>query len=100
MALDERELRRQAALEDACKSISAGRSMSWQDEIRQLRAEVERLRVENAFFRDRLKIISAKADGEHVWRFYSHWTPFVGPNVDEVMRRVIESLPAPPAKEE
>ena len=50
MALDERELRRLASLEDACESISAGNPMLWngtrQDEIRLLRAEVERLREE------------------------------------------------------
>lgn len=66
-------------------------------EVGPLRAEVARLRVENAFFRDRLEIISAKMDGEHVWRFSSGWPPFVGPNVDEVMRRVVESLQSGPA---
>ena len=58
MALDEQSLRRLAALEDQCESISAGNPMYWdecralstirqqQDEIQQLRAEVERLRGE------------------------------------------------------
>lgn len=62
-----------------------------------LAADVERLQAENAFFRGRLEIISVKMDGEHVWRFSSGWPPFVGPNVDEVMRRVVEALQSGPA---
>ena len=61
MPLDEDTLRRLAALEDQCESVSAGNPMYWdecralstihqqQDEIRQLRAEVERLQVHEAF---------------------------------------------------
>ena len=70
-----------------------------------LAAEVERLQQECSFWRDRLRIASAKMDGQHVWRLSSSdWPPLVGPNADAVVRNALEAirsqpLPQPPEEE-
>ena len=72
------------------------------DEVYALRAEIERLREEQSLWRHRLRIASAKMDGQHTWRLSSSdWPPLVGSNPDEVVRNALaairtQPLPAPP----
>jgi hypothetical protein len=70
-------------------------------ELTALRAEVERLREERAFWRGRLHIASPKMDSQHVWRLVNAWPLLVGPDADAVVRNALEAirsqpLPAPP----
>lgn len=62
-------------------------------ELTALRAEVERLREECAFWRDRLRIMSLKADGQHRWRLSgTEWPCLIGPDADAVVRNALEAV--------
>lgn len=66
-------------------------------EIAALRADVEQLRAECAFWRDRLRVASPKMDGQHQWRLSIYaWPPLVGPDADAVVRNALEAIRSQP----
>lgn len=50
------------------------------------------LREENFFLKARYAMHSPKMDGEHQWLAVNRWPKFIGPTIDEAVRRVMEEL--------
>ena len=60
-------------------------------EITRLTAELRRLRAENRWLKSRHQVISAKMDGQHVWRAANRWPSLVGPTIDEAVRAAMQT---------
>lgn len=60
------------------------------NELAALRAEVERLRNENAWLKRRYRVSAAKMDGKHVWIPGARWPKLVGNTMDEAVKYAMQ----------